>query len=618
VFKNFKFTKIHTFVTSRFPVNRISNFKFHNFLPSNFARFPVDDINLLGLGSKFCPRPVEPNLSVYQDAFSSVIRRFRIIDYFANIALVDNNSDFDPRFKTDSVWEPPENTSACNAVCRYISNFSSAVLVRSSYQKQCSISKKLKEFLRNKYVKIVSADKNIGLCIFTIEDYDKMVFVHLSDHIHYLHIGPVSGLEWKRISKSVFKTHAQLLKQFSSKFPDSIQIFRFLSDSKRKLPIFHVLPKLHKNSPSIASRPIVGAVQWITTRWSIYLCAILEKIVCPFTISNSLSLISQIENWDLLEDDFLVTADVSSLYTMMSLSRLFDCLRTKNISEFDISIAKFICNSNYFKYGSTVYKQLDGIAMGCNAAVHFANIYLDDLDRHFSQFCRFYRRYIDDIFFIWKGPKHLLLSLFDQMNAFIPGIRLNFSFSKTTVDFLDLTIFNSNNHLAFRTFQKSFNIYQYLPPFTLHSPSCISGFIKGELIRFVRSNTLMVDRLLFATLFRKRLLARGYSKRFLERIFNSISLSIRRPVIRSSTFKIIPLIIPFYRNSITFNCQKLIRFLNEHFLDSDSGYKFLLAFKRNPNLFQLCSRSNISKEQEFLLQERAQPRSPALQPAADP
>ena len=539
-----------------------------------------------------------------------MIRRFRILDYFEHIAPeAAQLQPFDPRFKTASSWDPPQNTDVCVRICDFISNYRSAILSRSSYQKQCSISKKLKEFNRNKFVKIVSADKNLGLCIFSIEDYDKMVQVHLSDHLHYISIGLISSSEWQQALKLVCRSHADLLKRFRVLFPDSIQTLRFLSDSKRKLPVFHVLPKLHKSSISISSRPIVGAVQWITTNWSIYLCSVLEKIACPYTIVNSLSLVSKVEFMDLSYDEFLVTADVSSLYTMMSISRLFLYLRTKNVSDLDIAIADFVCNSNYFKYGSMIFKQLDGIAMGCNAAVHFANIYLDEFDHHFAPACKFYCRYIDDLFFVWQGPEHLLKSLFNRMNAFLPGINLNFSYSKTTVDFLDLCIFKQNDQLLFRTFQKPSNIYQYLPPFTLHNPACISGFIKGELIRFVRSNSLPIDRFLFSSLFRKRLLARGYSNSYLSRIFNSVSFLERRPVIRNTSQRIIPLVLPFYRNKITLRCRDLIRYLNEHFLEDNCEVKFLIAFKRNPNLFQLCSRSNISVTQEELLSSRNEDRS---------
>jgi len=584
---------------SRFGCSRISNLSFHNFLPPGFAHCSSNNLNLLGFGSKFCPRPVEPSFSVYADAFSSLIRRFRILDYFQNCVEELESEPFDPRFKTVSDWIPPFNTDVCNRICNFISNFKRSILVRSSFQKQCSISRKLKQLLRNKFIKIVPSDKNLGLCIFTIEHYHKMVSVHLSDEIHYLRIGSSSSSIWKQLLRSVCRSHIALLKQFDSLFPNCRQISRFLHGSERRLPIFHVLPKLHKKSASISSRPIVGAVSWITTRWSIYLCSILEKVSCPFTLSNSLSLISQVENHLVSQDCFFVTADVSSLYTMMSVTRLANCLRSKNVSEFDISVAMFICNSNYFKYGSTVYKQLDGIAMGCNAAVHFANIYLDSFDQHFAPLFKFYRRYIDDLFFIFEGPEFMLQSIFNRMNAFIPDIHLSFHFSTVSVDFLDLTAFKFEEKICFKTFQKVFNIYQYLPPFSLHSPACISGFIKGELIRFVRSNTLLSDRFIFFQLFRKRLLARGYSNNYLSKIFASVDISIRRPVSSNARSRfVIPLVIPFYRNLITQRCKYLAHFLNQHFMDLDSEHRFLVAFKRNPNLLQLCHRSNISKDQE--------------------
>lgn len=584
---------------SRFGCSRISNLSFHNFLPPGFAHCSSKDLNLLGLGSKFCPRPVEPSFSVYSEAFSSLVRRFRILDYFQNCVEVVEPEPFDPRFKSISDWVPPSNTEICNRICDFITNFQRSILVRSSFQKQCSISRRLRGFLRNKFIKIAPSDKNLGLCIFPIEDYHKMVSVHLVDEVHYLRIGSPSCAIWKQILRSVCRSHASLLKQFDILFPVSRQISRFLHGSERRLPVFHVLPKLHKKSVSISSRPIVGAVSWITTRWSIYLCSVLEKVPCSFTISNSLTLVSRIESHLVSSECFFVTADVSSLYTMMSVTRLANSLRSRNVSEFDVSIAMFICNSNYFRYGSTVFKQLDGIAMGCNAAVHFANIYLDSFDHRFAPLFKFYCRYIDDLFFIFEGPEFQLLSIFNQMNAFIPDIHLSFQRSTASVDFLDVTVFKFDGKVCFKTFQKAFNIYQYLPPFTFHNPACISGFIKGELIRFVRSNTLLSDRFSFFQLFRKRLLARGYSQRYLSKIFASVDISTRQPIAPATNSRfVIPLVVPFYRNLISNRCKYLVHFLNKHFMDLDSEHRFLVAFKRNPNLLQLCHRSNISKEQE--------------------
>ena len=69
------------------------------------------------------------------------------------------------------------------------------------------------------------------------------------------------------------------------------------------------------------------------------------------------------------------------------------------------------------------------------------------------------------------------------------------------------------------------NIYQYLPPFSVHSPACISGFVKGEVIRYVRTNTLLSDRLFLIELFPESSFSkRGYSRKFLNRVFNSVSV----------------------------------------------------------------------------------------------
>jgi hypothetical protein len=189
------------------------------------------------------------------------------------------------------------------------------------------------------------------------------------------------------------------------------------------------------------------------------------------------------------------------------------------------------------------------------------------------------------------------------MNSEILGIKLIFSHSRSTVDFLDLTIFKHDHRIAFRTFQKPLNIYQYLPPVSCHPPACIAGFIKGELIRFVRTNTLLEDRQYFCFRFRERLLARGYSKRFLDRIFASISI-FYRPLVKTlrENCSLIALTIPWFPNEITQKLKKLICFLNTTFSLYNIDFKFILSFSRNPNLLQLCSRSNISADQVLLLE----------------
>ena len=586
----------------------MSNFKFHNLLPKNFNNVSVESFKLLGFGIKFCPRPAEPVRIIYDSALSLFIRRLKIYDFFHNICDMPGDKSFDSRFKTVSSWIPPQNTDYVLYICKWIKRFGNVCLSkRDSLRPKGPISKNLAKLLANKFIKIVQTDKNLGLCVLSIGQYHVMVLKHLNDLKHYVCIGSSDSLAWIAIFNDLHVLHDQFLSKFIAFYPKKTQIFKFLKESKDSLPKFHVLPKLHKlPSADIATRPIIGAVSWITTRWAIYLCSVLENVVCRFVLKNSIDLIENLEGFPIGESDFLVTADVSSLYTNMSLNRLFDCLKRKNISQFEIEIIQFICNNNFFSYGAKVFKQLDGIAMGFNAAVHCANIYLDSFDLQFAPFCVYYGRYIDDIFLIFRGSQLNLQELIKAMNCFIEDIDLTFTFSTLKVDFLDLSVFKHNDSICFNTFQKPMNIYQFLPPFSFHSPACISGYIKGEITRFIRTNTLLNDRRFFIDRFRERLLARGFSKNYLFKIFSSISIhnrSLDKKINRTSK-NLIPLVVPFYPNEITKQLRILVRDLNTKFTFCDENLEFILSFRRNRNLFQLCSRSGISPDQEQVLRDK--------------
>jgi len=581
---------------------RISNFSFHNLLPVNSDLNSLPSLKLLGFGCKFIPRPQSPSLSMFKSAIHLFVRRFAILDFFSNVVEKPSNSNFDKRFKTVSNWLPPTISPTAFHIVNFISNFTAALpsLVRNS--SRSPLSKQLSRLKSNPFVKIVQSDKNLGLCALSIFDYNKLIQTHLLDFTHYSCLGSMSDplSSWKTISDDIWQQHGILLARFRRYFPKEAQIFKFLKASQFKLPIFHILPKLHK-SGNLTSRPIVGAVNWITTNWAIFVCSVLELIELKFVLRNSFSLVEQLESKPVTGNAILITADVASLYTNMSLPLLFDFLARRGVEPFIIDIIMFICHQNYFLYGSKVFKQLDGIAMGTNCAVHCANIFLSFFDEEFAPFFSFYSRYIDDIFAIFDGSESDLDLIFLKMNNAIPGITLNFTYCRTSVDFLDLTIFKHDGLICFHTFQKALNIYQYLPPTSFHPPACLAGFIKGELIRFMRCNTLLKHRRLLFLLFFRRLVVRGYSSRFLNRIFSKVSIFSRGPnQVKPSQPTLIPLVIPWTRSPAIKLLKDLMIQLNKHMVQSED-VKFLIAFKRNPNLLQLCSRSNISFEQERIL-----------------
>ena len=75
----------------------------------------------------------------------------------------------------------------------------------------------------------------------------------------------------------------------------------------------------------------------------------------------------------------------------------------------------------------------------------------------------YYCQFIDNIVGVSNGKALALTN-----SKRIPGLQ-------TLVDFLDLTIQNSNTKLTTATFQKDMNLFLYIPPASAHPRSTILG-----------------------------------------------------------------------------------------------------------------------------------------------
>ena len=76
------------------------------------------------------------------------------------------------------------------------------------------------------------------------------------------------------------------------------------------------------------------------------------------------------------------------------------------------------------------------------------------------------------------------------------------------------------------------NRYLYLPPSSNHAPHVSKALIKGELIRYVKRNTLYKDFLIIKTLFAQRLQKRGYSQKLIRENFKLVSFNDREKYLR--------------------------------------------------------------------------------------
>ena len=86
--------------------------------------------------------------------------------------------------------------------------------------------------------------------------------------------------------------------------------------------------------------------------------------------------------------------------------------------------------------------------MGTICAPNYANIFMGKFEKtyiypYINQFSNFYWRFIDHILFIWNGTVIQLQEFIKKLNNCHPTIKFDFKFSKTSIEFLDTTVYKN-------------------------------------------------------------------------------------------------------------------------------------------------------------------------------
>ena len=123
----------------------------------------------------------------------------------------------------------------------------------------------------------------------------------------------------------------------------------------------------------------------------------------------------------------------------------------------------------------------------------------------------FWKRSIDDIFFIFLGSHSQLKSLITFMNTFSPTIKYTFTYSEQTVTFLDVQIYLSETRkLKTKLYRKTTNWMTLLYFHSPHPLSCKECIIYSKALRY--NMVITKDHILQEELnnFTHILLARAY------------------------------------------------------------------------------------------------------------
>ena len=122
-----------------------------------------------------------------------------------------------------------------------------------------------------------------------------------------------------------------------------------------------------------------------------------------------------------------MTTDITLLYTNVPVK---ECLVAIDgfcrhngcpVTVLIMELSRFVLTNNYFEAKGVLYHQQWGLAMGTPMAVSAAVIYMASLEEPLltTKDLVFYKRFIDDIFFIWSGN-------LSDLNLFLTFICVSF------------------------------------------------------------------------------------------------------------------------------------------------------------------------------------------------
>jgi len=486
------------------------NLTFHNLCTKN--KLPTGTKELLGLNLNFClaTKNIKDNI---RRTILKMARSIRISSFLQEHNLPECEDYEKQIYICNNNWHPPP---ASLLIEDKITEFEK--LLKEKQRKLISKNRNryllnltplqkaaMKSLRNNNNIVIKSTDKNLGPAVLDADTYSKQV---LQEHLltrTYLQLSNTEAATRYETLKSTLKnivaSHAKSLSK------SEIIYFQRSFKMKHRLPIFYGLPKVHKDP--ICLRPVVSSVNSLLSVFSNWLDFKMKQLLPSVKsyVKNSFEIIEDLKRITLPDNALVFSADATSMYTNIDTETGIQAVRdflncnSEHIPEdfptnMFLQVLELVMTNNIFSFGDTTWLQLTGTAMGTPAACAYATITYGQHENtkiltEFSSNLLYYKRYIDDIFAIWIPPETgnsiIWKNFKERVNDWGTLKWIIEEPSHKTV-FLDLNIELRNSTIHTSTYQKSLNLYLYIPPRSAHPPSCIKGLISGELRRYWLQN----------------------------------------------------------------------------------------------------------------------------------
>ena len=385
----------------------------------------------------------------------------------------------------------------------------------------------IKELEQNTNINIKKADKGTTTVIMNKEDKIREGQVLLDERENYeslaLPMVTETSLRVKTLIKALY--HGNYIDEMTEKWLS-------LTPNPPRIPVFYTLTKIHKPNP--VSSFVDHLLQPITKVQESYL-------------KDKTDFLNFIEKTKVVKDTMLVSMDVTSLYTNIPQeeginNESFHLNKPPIPTLYLRDMLRLILKENSFHFNGKNYLQTHGTAMGTKMAVSFANIFMAAVETEIINSSHFkpltWKRYIDDVFSLWNINKEEINSFIELANSYHPTIKFTAEISDTEITFLDTFVykgerFKKESILDVRTHFKPTETSQYTHFTSCHPPGVRKGFIKGEALRLLRTNSSKATFEENITQFKRRLRNRGYPDNLLENTLTEIKFSERMSALQN-------------------------------------------------------------------------------------
>ena len=401
---------------------------------------------LLSFGLDFCLPIYKPSFYKYFLDFESLVARLKQLKISGNYVFEDV-------------------VQSIKKVASHHFNEFKAYKVFSPIISRADISL-LRSLGRNKDLVVCKPDKGRGVVLLDKKDYVSKMNDILVDSSKF------TKLLYTDIHKLATKIEDKV-----SRFVNNLVSLNVINLSESRLlkpcgsspAILYGLPKIHK--ALIPLRPIMAAYNTASYKLSKYLVPILSPFTTnEYTVKNSYELSQFLSDYKLPTSYYMVSYDIKSLFTNIPLDETIDICSslafsgvqnflgmTKNVFRNLLSIC---VKDNLFIFNGDLYKQTDGVAMGCPLGPTFANVFLCFHEQNWLNNCPnsfkpvFYRRYVDDTLVFFKKKDHAMRFL-DYINGQHDKISFTMeSENNSKLPFLDLLIEKHAGGLSLSVFRK--------------------------------------------------------------------------------------------------------------------------------------------------------------------